>query len=80
MISIKEKLHELIDKIEDINELEKYYSILNNIQPNNYGKLYDKLSEVQKKDLEVSYQQSLSKEKLIPHEIVMKKYEKWLSK
>jgi hypothetical protein len=80
MVSIKEKLHELIDKIDDINELEKYYSILQSSSSNMYGKLYKKLTPEQKKQLELSYFESFKKENLIPHEEVKLKYSKWLLK
>jgi hypothetical protein len=88
MESIKEKFHVLIDTIEDESQLDSYYSIISTIQnkegeksnENRYGKLYQKLTESQKKELEIAYFESFDEKNLIPHEEVKKKYMKWLMK
>jgi len=49
---------------------------MNNNQP---GKLFDSLSEEQKKELLISYEESFEESNLISHEVVKLQHEKWLS-
>nr|NQU91290.1 hypothetical protein [Bacteroidota bacterium] len=76
-IDIKSDLHTLIDRTNDLQVLEAIKVLL-------YSKVdeqdfWDTLPESQKKSIERGLEQS-SKGETKPHEEVMKKYEKWLTK
>lgn len=79
-MSIKEKLHDLIENIENETELEKYYSILTILHPIRFGSNYEKLTPIQKENLEKSYLDSFDERNLIPHSEMKKTYSKWLTK
>lgn len=76
--ALKSDLHKFIDQIENEHLLQEYYLELKNlIEQQNHG-AWEKLSEEQKKELLISYDESEDERNLIDHEEAMKEYKKWL--
>lgn len=78
MMLVKEKFHELTDRIEDESALESYLNLILTLNTNETGKLYNKLNANQKKELEISYQESFIDSNLVSHEEVKSQYSEWL--
>lgn len=76
---IKNNFHKLIDKIENENLLEQFYKALF-YSAKKESTLWNSLSKKEKKELLLSYEESLDEKNLIPLEQVKAKHSKWLSK
>jgi hypothetical protein len=76
--ALKSNLHKLIDQIENQNLLEEYYNEIKGILEKSQDNVWDKLTEDQKKEVLLSYEESESKKNLLVNETVMKKYKNWL--
>lgn len=74
---IKPNLLSLIEKIEDVERLEAIKTLLQSL--NLEHDFWEELPDYQKQSIERGLQQASNGE-TIPHEEVMKKYEKWLTK
>lgn len=77
-MKIKDDFHHLIDTIEDEQLLKSYYQLLKN--NNAEGHLWNALSEEQKKELLLAYDESFDEANLISHEEVKIQHEKWLKR
>ena len=77
-MKVKEKLHSLIDQIEDDSKLESYLSLITLYSSNEEGRLMSKLTKDQRNSLDKSYQESLDPTNLLTHDQVKAKYAKWL--
>jgi len=77
-MTVKQQLHEMIEKIEDERLLEKFYTLLSSIHLKQTGKLYDSLSDEQKKELNLSYEESFDDENLLNHDDVKAEFSEWL--
>ena len=75
---IREKLHKIIDEIDDEKKLESLYKLISSLSNNENGELYESLTEAQKEELDIAYQESFDKQNLIDHDKVKSKYAKWL--
>jgi predicted transcriptional regulator len=75
--TVKSDIWTLIEKIEDVEILEAIKTFIQNFSSET--DFWDQLPEFQKQSIERGLQQAADGE-TIPHEKVMKKYEKWLSK
>jgi len=73
--SIKTDIWSLIEKTEDVNVLKAIKTLLQSLNPEH--DFWDELPEFQKQSIERGLQQAANGE-TIPHEEVMKKYEKYL--
>ena len=76
---VKEKFHKFIDDIEDESALESYFELIKTLSKNTSGKLWNLLSEDQKSELLISYDESFNSENLIDNSEVTKKHSKWLN-
>jgi hypothetical protein len=76
-MNTKEAFHQLIDNIEDDNALKGFYDIINTLNKQQSGKLYNDLSESEKEELRISYEESFDAKNLVSHEDVKKQHEKW---
>jgi len=76
----KEDFHNLIDKIEDEEVLKGYFKLIQRLNNNQTGELWNSLSPEEKDELLLSYDESLDPNNLISHEEVKKKHGKWLRK
>jgi hypothetical protein len=75
---IKEEFHHLIDSIEDEQVLKGYYALINNLNNGETGRHWNSLTDEQKEEVLLSYEESFNEENLISHEEVVKSLEKWL--
>jgi hypothetical protein len=76
----KEKFHNLIDKIEDEELLKSYLQLIQRLNDNQTGELWDTLSAGEKEELLVSYDESFKTSNLVSHEEAKKQHGKWLRK
>jgi hypothetical protein len=76
----KEAFHKLIDKIEDEEVLKGYFKLIQRLNSNQTGELWDSLSKEEKEELILSYEESFDPNNLISHEQVKKQHDKWLGK
>jgi hypothetical protein len=76
----KEDFHKLIEKIEDEEVLKGYFKLIQRLNNNQTGELWDSLSPDEKDELLLSYEESLDPDNLISHEEVKKQHDKWLGK
>lgn len=75
---VKEKIHKIIDKIEDQERLENYLNLILNLENCHEGRLFSALSSEQKQELLMSYEESYDDQNLIENSTVKEKYSKWL--
>ena len=71
---VKEKFHQLIDQIKDENTLKAYLNLIINSDAQVSGNLYAALSEDQKAELAIAYNESFDKSNLLAHEQVKSQY------
>ena len=76
-IEIKSNFHHLIDSIQNDFLLKKFYELLLKSK-NMEGKLWNKLSDIERKELLESYDESFEEDKHLEHKEVANKYKKWL--
>lgn len=76
--ALKSDLHKFIDQIENEHLLKEYYLELKHLIEQQKNGAWSNLTEEQKKELLLSYEESEDERNLIDHEEVMKKYHKWL--
>ena len=79
-MKIKDDFHNLIEKIEDEAVLKGYYKLIQRLNNNQTGELWDSLSAEEKDELLLSYEESFDPKNLISHEEVKKQHGKWLEK
>jgi L-lactate utilization protein LutC len=77
-MKIKDDFHHLIDTIEDEKLLKSYYQLIQTMNNELEGTLWNALSEKQKEELLLSYDESFDENNLISHEQVKLQHEKWL--
>jgi len=76
-MSIKDDFHHLIDTIEDEQVLNGFYQLIKS-NTGEYGQLWSGLTEEQKKELLIAYDESFDTQNLISHDEVKKQHERWL--
>ena len=76
---VKNKFHELIDKVENLDLLERFYEAFKSAAGEK-SELWETLSPDEKIHISKGYEETLDKKNLIPHEEVKKQFSKWLSK
>jgi hypothetical protein len=77
-MKVKDDFHHLIDTIEDEQLLKSYYQLIQTMNNNSDGTLWHGLSENQKEELLLSYDESFDENNLLSHEQVKRQHEKWL--
>jgi hypothetical protein len=75
---LRANLHYFIDQIENINLLEDYYKEMKSLINSSKLSIWDTLSDEQKHEVLMSFEESEDDAKLIDNEDVMKVYRKWL--
>ena len=75
---LRANLHHFIDQIENINLLEDYYKEMKKLVNISKSSIWDTLSDEQKHEVLMSFEESEIDAKLIDNEDVMKVYRKWL--
>ena len=76
----KEAFHKLIDKIEYEAVLKSYFELIQRLNNNQTGALWNALTDEEKKELLIAYEESFDSGNLIPNEEVKKQQRKWLEK
>ncbi len=77
-VELRSNLHTFIDQIENIELLKDYYWEMKRLIKTRKARIWDALTESQKKEILLSYEESENDDNLIDHEEVVKKYNKWL--
>ncbi len=77
-MKVKDDFHHLIDTIEDESLLESYYQLIQTMNSSSGGALWARLTDEQKKELLLAYDESFDENNLISHEQVKLQHEKWL--
>lgn len=75
---LRSNLHQLIERIENEELLSAIHDLLMQKKESKEGKLFNSLSEEQKRELLASEKKSHDESTLIDNDEVMKKYKKWL--
>ncbi len=78
--TLKSNLHKFIDQIDNQNLLEEYYQEMKNLIQKSQISIWDSLTEEQKKEVILSYEESKIETYLVDNKTVMNKYKKWLLK
>lgn len=78
--AIKKEFHELIDKVENTLILEQFFNALNFSQNNSKAELWDSLTDSERNDIILAFNESEDENNLISFEETKNKYNKWLSK
>ncbi|MCF8298934.1 MAG: hypothetical protein K9J13_15405 [Saprospiraceae bacterium] len=74
IIALKSNLHKLIDQIESQSLLEEYYSEMKSLIKKTQISSWDSLTEEQKKEVLLSYEESENDNNLVDNDTVMNKY------
>ena len=77
-MKIKDDFHHLIDSIEDEQLLQHYYQLIQKVNHDQNGQLWNNLSETEKQELLVAYDESFDNNNLLSHDEVQSQHEKWL--
>ncbi len=75
---IRDKIHKIIDEIEDDQILEGFFFLISQLKSENQGELYNTLNEEEKAQLNLSFKESFNSENLIDHDNVKKSHSEWL--
>jgi hypothetical protein len=75
----REELHKLIDTIQDNESLKSYLSLLQRLQSRQTGMLWNQLSDEQKEELLLAYEESFDPNNLLSHEQVKQQHAQWLN-
>jgi hypothetical protein len=75
---LKNNLHQLIDLIENQHLLENYYKEIKYILEKYQDNVWDKLTDEQKNEVILSFEESEVEANLVSNESVMNKYKNWL--
>jgi hypothetical protein len=76
----RDAFHKLIDTIDNEEILKGYYELIQKLNSNQTGKLWDSLNTAEKNELLLSYEESFDSKNLISHEQVKGQHDKWLRK
>ena len=77
-IELRSNLHSFIDQIENTDLLREYYLEMKRLLTIKKTKIWDSLTEEQRREVLLSYEESENEENLIDNNEVMKKYDKWI--
>jgi len=77
-LDLKKNFHNLIDSIDNEFLLLNFYELIKKRSKTKEGKLWNKLSEEEQKDLLNTFEESKNPEYLLSHKDVKKKHKKWL--
>ena len=80
LMNTKEAFHRLIDKIEDEEALKGYFKLIERLSTNQTGELWNSLTDQEKEELLIAYEESFDGSQLTSHEEVKKQHGKWLEK
>jgi len=73
-IELKSNIHKILDRIDNEQLLQTIYDFLKQSEDSEEGQLWKTLSEEQKKEIYLSYEESQEDKNLINWETIKKKY------
>lgn len=76
----REAFHKLIDNIKNEEILKGYFELIQRLNNNQSGSLWESLSTEEKDELLLSYEESFDPKNLISHDEVKGQHKKWLEK
>lgn len=81
-LELKGGILEMVNKVQDQSALERLYRIISEFLLQNLDDtdIWDTLSVEQRAEIEAAFAESLDPANLVPHEEMVKKYEKWLAR
>lgn len=74
-VELKTNLHRLIDEIQSSDLLESVYNFLVEKKEARSGRLWDSLTEEQRREVLDAYEESEDENNLIPHSEVIREYQ-----
>ena len=77
-VELKTSLHNIIDRIDNIDLLKEYYHEMKKLLKRTESNIWGTLTDEQKKEVLLSFEESENDENLVDHDKVMKNYKKWL--
>jgi hypothetical protein len=77
-MSTKEIFHKLTDEIDDETVLKGYLSIIQQLNEQETGKLFNSLTPEEKQELMISYEESFDAKNLVRNDEVKRHHSKWL--
>ncbi len=80
VMKTKEKFHKLIDRIEVEKLLDAYFELFQRLNLNETGKIWDSLTDDERDELLISYEESKDPKNLLNHDDVKKQHRKWLKR
>jgi TRAP-type C4-dicarboxylate transport system substrate-binding protein len=78
-ILVKNKFHELIDKVENLDLIERFYEAFKSATNDKNG-VWDTLSPEVQEYISQAYEENLDENNLLTHGEVKKRFSKWFSK
>ncbi|MCF8231972.1 MAG: hypothetical protein K9J27_07265 [Bacteroidales bacterium] len=75
---LKNRIHHLVDNIENPGLLNRLYEILKNTQQMEEGELWSRLTYEEQKELLKAFDESEDQDNLISHDEMKAKHGKWL--
>jgi len=75
---LKSNLHHLIDELENPELLKEYYNEIKHIVKSSKHSIWETLTEEEKKEVLLSFEESDDENNLIDNDVVMNRYKKWL--
>jgi len=75
---LRANIHEFVDQIESVHLLEDYYQEMKKLIKSSSSKIWDTLSDEQRREVLLSFEESEDELGLISNEDVMGRYKKWL--
>ncbi len=79
-MNTKDEFHRLIEAIEDEEVVKAYFKLIQKLNDNQTGELWNSLTPEEKEELLISYGESFDSNNLISHNEVKKQHDKWLKK
>ncbi len=77
-IELKANLHHIIDQLDSVELLKKYYNELKDMVKSSNSKVWENLSSEQQQEILLAYEESESKKNLIDNESIINRIKKTL--
>jgi len=77
-IELKANLHDIIDQLDSVELLKKYYNELKGLVKNSNSKVWENLSSEQQQEILLAYEESESDKNLIDNDSIIQRIKKTL--
>lgn len=75
-IELKSSLHDFIDQLDNVESLKKYYNELKKLLKGSTNTTWENLTESQKQEVLLAYEESESEENLVKNEVIVNRLRK----